>query len=469
MNKEKSNNTLVLLAVFLSIETLAFLSNGVNTISFIGKILLTLLLFVCGVTLFRRLGKNELKSVLIPMGVVALFSIITLASKTNTQIFPWYQYVMSGLGILGAFTLGIFLQKYQDKKDLIFISIYGILGVYVLINLVLTLVNYGFFHTLIYENKYYYYNAIRYPIDKEAIILSPNELFSATSSSISFYSMFPTLLATILPAGLFIDFKDKRRFFIAIGLGALGILANILIGNFMCLLYLLPAYGFALLYKFVYLKHKDSQKIKLFGKILFFALIAVGAIAFIFTFLVMLNVSVPEFAAAIESNAVLDRIFNSNRFMQELNPAINNILNSANLFGYDLTYLINEEAFLSNHSYFEIEIARTSGIFGFVLFFAIIIYSIYLVRRYLIKSDDKDEYKITIIGFLLVFLFYYSLNYDAFPIVFDDHSYMGVFQNGLTYIAFLFVGYVALLKDKEEIASPVVEEKEEKGYEETIQ
>lgn len=444
-------SSLVLLGLFLSMEAIGFSATGSNILAMVGKIIFVALLFMCGFVLLKNLSKKDLKSIIIPLGLVIFFTFTTLLSKPNNQLFGVFQNVLTSFAILGAFILGMFLNRYQDKKDVIFLSLFAVLGLYVLINLIATLANYGFFHTLLYADKYYYYNAIRYSISNEVKMIT-NSFINFRPVSIAYYSLFTTLLSSILPALLFINIKDKRRFFVALGLGSLGVLSNVLLGNFSALLYLIAPTLLGLYFKFIHSRFKGNKKFEIVRKVIFIGLLVVASLFFIFALLLAINASDIGFANKIANNAVLNKIFNDNRFVNELylienkvkTSSLENILKGTNFFGFDLTKG-TQDTFLVNQPYMEMEVLRTQGILGFIAFFLIIVFAIYRVHKYINDSKDGYDYKTVIISFLLVFISYYSLNADSFPLVIkEDLDYYGLFTHGLVYIAIMFFGYISI-------------------------
>ena len=462
------NSTAAILATFLSLEALGFCATGSNPLTLIGQVIFVIIAFLTFYVLFKSLSKKEITRIVVPTLLVVAFAFFQILSKTNNQIYPWYTNIISALAIVGAFLLGIFLNKYQDKKDYIFIAIFGIMAIFVFINLIGTLFRYGFFHTLMYQNKYYFYNGQMYPLDKEVIMLT-SSLLQMSEVSITYYTLFATLLTSILPALLFIKFSDKKRFYAVLIIGIIGLLANILLGNFISLLYLIVPFLIGVYYKFIYLKKDNKKLLKKINLGVTIVLVSVASLAVIFVVLLGINATNNDFRNMVANNPILDRLFNNNRFVNVLNEAIYQIFNPRNILGIDLTYGdIGEETFLAKQPYFELEVLRSNGIFAFLILFFIVIFGIYRLRRYIEDSNDKDEYKMVITSFLIMFFSYYSFHYDSFPLVHPlGYDYYGVFSNGAFYLVFMFIGYI-LLANKEDTSKVEVKEVEVKENEQEI-
>ena len=200
--------------------------------------------------------KKSFLPFLIPAG---LLLVISLWGSLNafSKGFSTLSNISLAISLPAFFALGFFLRKLKDvKTKTVLLVLGGALAAITLFGLASTLIEYGFFYTLLYKNTpNYYYNGIPYDVTKEMFWLSGfgfNEVF------IEYGSMFAIVSASFLPGLLFISPKKERNdFIICASIGAVGLVTLLVLPNFKAIIILLIVSIFAALYRFF----KNNKKL----------------------------------------------------------------------------------------------------------------------------------------------------------------------------------------------------------------
>lgn len=407
------------LATFLILECIAMLSfclGGISTIfHYVGFAIAVIAIF----TSLKVFDKKECKSLLI-IGIPLL--IIAICCSFG-NLYNSKENIVANIGLFVAipsyFILGLVARRYKSlKAETILLCIGGGLALLVLISLISTWVQYGFFYTLIYrDTPAYYYNGVLYDITNEASWLNG---FNITEVSLSYSGLFGVLLCSALPALLFISpKKDRKKFIIVSIIGGIGLLSVLTLMNVTALIFLVPVLIISLVYKFL----KDKQN---FMKVLFIILKVIFVIALVLLVFAFLNAIVPSINNFTSNVGFLNRLFNSNRIMRAFNEVISAAFKPYNLFGFPYYASQdfegkNAEIIMSNYHIFELEIVKEGGIFALFGLIAIILICLFSFIKYLKLSKDSDTVKIICFSFVVSFLIYCSFNWDNSPFTHEEN------------------------------------------------
>ena len=288
MTKTKiSTKQLLIWVALAAIAFTAFGFGGTRGVSFASA-----LIFVLGVFMFlgkkEKMAKGDKKSFFIWVLPFAVFVLLisfgrfwsTYHYDAGAGSIRWFSYFIAALfnvlGVVGYAMVGHCLSLGENSegktKERLFEVILCALALHVLINLIITLANYGPFYRTLYAGKSYYYGSVEYPVANERMILDG---FTIATVSTQYGDISSFLLAATLPSLLFISLKENKiGFSIAAVSGGIGLLDLVLMPNHLALLLLIPVFSIAVFVRFV----KTGTKTPLWEKIVGFAMLAMVAI-----------------------------------------------------------------------------------------------------------------------------------------------------------------------------------------------
>ena len=235
-------------------------------------------LAIAGVFFVINIEKDtkSLWPILIP---VALLLVISLWGSLNafSKGFSLTSNIGLALSLPAFFLLGFVLKRLNDvKTKTVLLVVGGALGLLTLFGLFSTLIEYGFFYTLIYKSTpNYYYNGIPYDVTKEMYWLNG---FGFTEVFIEYGSLCAMLCASFLVGLLFLSpKKDRNEFIICSLIGGVGLLTLFVLPNFKALLILVIASLFAFINKCPW----KQEKVKKIAGISFVSILGLGVLFFL--------------------------------------------------------------------------------------------------------------------------------------------------------------------------------------------
>ena len=466
---------------FVLLEILAVLSFSLgSSFTFMAILSFVILVLIILVT-FRQIKSDGITTVgffLFPILIFSLLSVLSYFKYDENFIMyqsPFLFLIPIGLICFAASGYLINLTgTFKIRHALI--VIYSGIALLTFINLLVTLIQFVPFYTLIYQNAYYYYDGrpSSSSIGNMAYFLVN---FSMMEVSLSYFSYYPIILLTaFVPLG-FIKFKENRKLFITyLCFGILGLISLIFTINKMTLLML---FGVALLIGIISLYTKFNLNTKPL-KITSIVIGSLGLLGFIFLFFnaqdsVGYSMRVDALRNLTTSNSFFNRLFNSNGFVSSYNSILDGVFSSKviegrnvllKLFGYPITggyvdYFGAMTWKLTDSNSFFFDTFFTSGFFGVIFLAAILIIGIRRVFLYYKYSDDHKAEKVLVMSFILVSLSYAFLSYDATPFIFNK-TIVPFYMNNIFMIDLFLFGYCLFNsnKPKEEIQETKEENKE---------
>ena len=427
---------------FLILEIVALTAFNFGNISYIFGLAGALLAIVGFLFVFKMTeDKKEFLWLSLPVGILFLISGIA-SFNGHSKNFATLGNISLFLSLPAFLLLGFFLRKLNDvkPKNVLFI-VGGGLAAITLFGLFSTIIEYGFFYSLIYKSvPNYYYNGIPYDVTKEMFWLSG---FEFGEVYIEYGSLFAVLCASFLPGLLFISpKKDRNDFIICALIGGIGILTLLIIPNFKAILIVALASSFAFILKFL----KNHKKVQEILGISFLAIIGLGILFFV--------LALTNAALGFKFTGILDRIFVSNRIMLKTQPIFEALFakvdgQMVNLFGLQ-SYVYNESVLLTETNIFEVELLKEVGLFGATLFLGFVIMMGYFVWKYIKNGKDDDSVKSIVVVLLLSFFVSTSMFNAVIIAPHNDVSYNPFLRSSLLLVVLFLLGYIYRAPRKEE-------------------
>ena len=410
---------------FLSLEVLAFIGFNLGH-SFLLFAILSLVLagLLVGAT-FRQIKKDGMTTYLFFLFPLVIFGILTALNGFNYYsigAIGTAQSIFVPIGLLGVGLSG-FLSSYlkQFKIKYALLVVYCSLGLFVLINLLITMIYYVPFYTLIYRDYYIFYDGRPSPVSVGNIAYMLYG-FKFKEVSLLYWSLYPSILMTAVIPLFFIKFKEnKREFLIYAGLAFIAFLSLLFtISKITLITDLVLILGIALI--IVGAKFKGSRSI------LNVMMITVGVIALAFILVLFVNAQTnwgftSGIRGIISGNGLLDRVFNNNRYSSAVSTVFQDLFSTFKLFGCPVggifsDYPNNVPQILSNIWLFDN--LMSSGLFGAFFFLGALIIGIRRLFKYLNKGTDEDYVRFTIAGLVLGFLVISMILFDAYPLIYSE-------------------------------------------------
>ena len=430
---------------FLCLEVLAFIGFSLGHSFLLFAIISLVLAILLVVVTFRQIKKDGLTTYLFFLFPLVIFGLLTALNGFNYYSIGAIgiaQSVFVPLGLLGIGLSG-FLSSYlkQFKIKYALLVTYCALGLFVLINLFITMIYYVPFYTIIYSNYYIFYNGHPSPVtigDMAYMLYG----FQLKEVSLLYWSLYPSILLTAVIPLFFIRFKEnKREFLIYAGLSLLAFISLLFTISKMTLITdLILVLGIAII--IIGAKFKSTRSI------LNVMMITIGVILLLLILILFINAQTSwgftsGIRNAISGNSMLNRLFNTNRFVSPIDTIFQDLFTTFKLFGCPVggsfsDYPNNVPQILSNMWLFDN--LMSSGLFGALFFLAGLIIGIRRLFKYLNKGTDEDYVRFTIAGFVLGFLVISLLLFDAYPLIYSD-SMLPFYTVAPLLICIFFLGY----------------------------
>lgn len=452
---------------FLALEILAIVGFGLGN-SFIFYSILSVV--ILGLTIFasiKQVNKDGLSSYLFFAFPILIFGLIATFSYFNKdQAFNLYGglscFVPIGLTCFAA--TGYFLSINKEFKiKTALLVIYSAIALFTLINLFITFIHFSPFHTIIYKNKYIYFDGApsSAPVSEMAYMLMG---FQLSETSIATFSLYPSVLLSAFVPLFFMKFKDdKKTFALYLAFGCLGLISLLFTVSKMSLFSdFLVVFVLAIL--ILVLKGVIKQKPLVVISITFGVIFVICLLI-----LIMCSQSAPnglesKVQSVISGNSLLNRLFNTNRIVSPFHSILDRLFSTYKAFGVPTwsttsDYLYPEGTPLSGSWFFDNIV--TTGSFGAIFFIVILVISIRRMVLYFRYGEDELKDKAMIFGFAFSFLAYSVLNYDSTPFIFADDIFP-MYESGIFMIMLLLFSYCYARSFKAKEAAPeIVEEKKE--------
>ena len=461
---------------FLCLEVLVFIAFNLGHSFLLFAILSLVLAILLVVVTFRQIKKDGLTTYLFFLFPLIIFGILTALNGFN-------YYSIGAIGIANSIfvpiaLLGIglsgFLSSYlkQFKIKYALLVTYCALGLFVLINLFITMIYYVPFYTIIYRDYYIFYNGHPSPVSIGSMAYMLYG-FKFREVSLTYWSLYPSILLTAVIPLFFIKFRENKKEFIIYAVLTFIAFLSLLftISKITLITDAILILGIALI--IVGAKIKNSRSI------LNVMMMTLGGIFLVFVIVLFINAQKNwGFTSGIRNllsgNAALDRVFNGNRYSADVNVIFQDLFTTFKLFGcpvggmaYD--YPNGVPQVVSNIWIFDN--LMSSGLFGAVFFLAALVIAIRRLFRYLNKGTDEDYIKFTIAGLVLGFLVISLLLYDNYPQI-NSESMAPIYTSAPMLLCLFYLGYTfnhtLQLGQKPEEEAPVDYIPEEEGTNDEI-
>lgn len=422
---------------FLALEVLAFVgfSLGHNYVLY-GSLFLALAALLL-VVVHRQIKVEGLSSYaffLFPIFVYALLSSLSIFVKYSTGAIGTLNSIFIPISLTFACLSGYFVSHIKGfDLQKVFLVIYGALALFVLINLILTMIYYVPFYTLRYKNSYLFYDGkllmtyednISYgkpvTIGETAYMLFG---FEAVRVTLTYWSLFPMILCTSAIGLFYVKYKNNRKLFLTYLtftiLGALSLLLTISKTSLIADLFLVITLALIILY----IKVKKSRKPIRIGLIVLLVLFIIGFL------MMLLNAQPWEFLSGyqnfIKNNRLFNRLFNSSYYFNRIYSILYGLFTEGHIFGApvgsgtgaDLSIYVRP----SNSWVFDNLL--TSGVFGAVFFTFALYIGIKQMVKYYKNSPEKEFNKALLFAFVIGTLVITGVGYCSIPIINANNLY----------------------------------------------
>lgn len=385
--------------------------------------------------------KKKLLWLLLPFGLLLLVSAIGSFNGFSKN-FSLLSNISLLLSLPAFLILGFVIRKLNDvKPKTVLLVVGGGLAAITFFGLASTIIQYGFFYSLIYKSKpLYFFNGWPYDVTQEMYWLNG---FSFGEVFIEYGSLFALLCASFLPGLLFVSPKKERNeFIVGSVIGGIGLLTLLIIPNWKALVILVLASAFALAFKFLK-NHKKVQKIL---GISFISLVCIGIIFFV---IALINAS-----TGFKFGGFLERIFEKNAIMLKCQETLKMLFykdfngTHTNLLGL-APYEYNKDALLEETGIFEVQLLKEVGLLGTFIFIGFILVMGYFSFNYIKKSKDEDSVKSINVTMLLSFFLFETLFFIASYKVHDEGSYTPFLRSPSLLVMLFLFGYTFMPLEKE--------------------
>lgn len=420
MNKLKLFNKYSAAITFLAFEFFALIAfNYSGSFVLFGSLSLGLciLLILFNISEIKSKGLSSVALFFIPLFLFVLLTAVGNYNIVHTRVFghfSWAETVFIPLGLLAMAFNGYLLSVDKNFKIKTFIIVmFSALAVYVLINFIYNLISFGAFYPIFYKGYYLYYSGMKseLPVNEFAYVL---EGFKFVEVKMAHYVLFPLLLLSSSVMLLFTSpRKERGYFFTFLAFTILAILSLVLIPSMLSLVGIILV---ALLLLIIYLGKTYIKTRKAF-KIILFIVLGLALLGYLF-YVITVSTGISN-----SFTGVLDRLFNSNRYSQRINPILINLFSSSKFlgfFGNQAGPSIVDEVSLSG--FFIFDSFMTSGVIGAVAIFIFIFLGFKSFKKYFYSHKDEFKYQAAMLLFLIVFVGYsaffnegeYTLYYNVY-------------------------------------------------------
>lgn len=464
-------NSLDSLLSFLFLECMAIVSfalGGNNAVFMVIGIIVGVFSILVA---YNRFSKNEALSLSIYAGTMFALSLLVSFGNFFREAEGVHN-IFAFLAINLFLFMGIASRRIkQFKPETLLLTIGFSIALLVLISMLYSWTQYGFFYALSYQGQNYVYYGEMYDVSKEGFWLIG---FNFKETSLAYTGLYASILTCYLFGLLFTNPKEnKRTFYMFLAIGLIGLIYLLTTPYLKALIFLVPTVFFVLFYKYLY-KHKAARKT------LFYLLISVSSLAIIFFIILLICASAKTgLTDLINSNAFLSRIFIKNRIVSNVYLVLEYIF-KYNLF-FGIAPGVGRDTVLNaNTKMFEIELVKEGGLLAIIFIIIFIILTALIIAKYLRTTKDNDASKIMFVSIIILFFLYVSFNYDAYPLTHESDLVLGdvwyldrynsFFRNPLTMVMLSLIGYIytpLFIKDDEQYSRvPVIEAKDNKNEQE---
>lgn len=458
MDEKLKNNRIVLISLFIAVEIMLLIALDLGGGSLIFKGVAALLAVILSIYLWKALAVDLSEGLYITLLPIVFYGFVTISAvaygppwfdntgiNTTVMNFPLWERVINMLGLIAIMLLGYFLRKTNVfSQRTVFLLIFAGLAVPVLISLFATLINYGFFHTIVHRDSVIFYGAQAYPIANQASMVVGFKIMTVDRSVLVTNALFITSGALGL---LFLNKEKDRNDLLIISLiSGIGLLTIILIGSLTSLLYLLPALIFVLLVKFNITKY-FKNKIAL---ITLSVSLGLGLLIFLTTAYNIFDVQ-----ALWQGNAITRKLFMNGKITRFYAIFVNGFTfdnfygNVSHLAPYGTT---NINVFPSGNVFFDS--LWLDGILGVLALGVFAVFLIYRTYKYFVESSDGKHYKVMLVSFLLTIFAHYMFKYPFSPYIFQEDALINFFpliNNPIFLVTVFFAGYIFMSKSSTEV------------------
>lgn len=392
--------------------------------------------------------KSEKKALLIFLLPLFIFLFI-LCFSNFWRSFGGISSVLSNfISLFGIFGCFFFAREIKNvkglKTNIILFPIAIGLAFASLLNLFANLVDYGFFHLLLYKGKVYFYDGVSYPLDKEMAAID-GFLFKTTT--INFASL-PMFLSSLFLVGSFFTSpkKDLQKFLFYIIPGSIGVLSLVLVGNLLPVFILIFIYLAAIIFKFSKLALPSS----------WWERGAFGVIGFgIFAVLGYMFVVASKGDNTAFGTGIIRKICDNSRLTRALNQVVDVLLGprSRGLSNFLLGMPVMTGSNFTSSSFggesvswvsfslhtFEYSALMEGGIFVFI-FLCLFILTLFPQIKRFVCQNNKNAASLAIFSFLLGYFIYQSIFMDSLPFLGVSNYFSPIHLNPYFFIAITLVG-----------------------------
>lgn len=430
MNKIKLLGKYSAAITFLAFEFFALIAfNYSGSFVLFGALSLALcvLLIIFNIGEIKAKGLSSVALFFIPLFLFTLLTAVGNYNVVHTKVFghfSWAETVFIPLGILPMAFVGYLLSIDKNFKIKTFLTvIYSALAVYVFINLIYNIINFGAFYPLVYKGYYMYYSGVRsqMPVNEFAYVL---EGFKFIEVKMAHYVLYPLILLSSSVMLLYTSpRKEKGMFFTYLAFTLLALISLIFIPS------LLSLGGIAVvgvLLLFIYFGKRYLKARKAFKYILFIVLTLVGLF---YLFYVIVNAT----GISDSFSGFLAKIFVTNKYSQRVNPILTGLFTSnkfLGFFGNVVGVNIVDEVSLSG--FFIFDTFMTSGVIGALAIFLFIFLGFKSFKKYFYSHKDEFRLQATLLMFLIIFIGYsaffnegeYALYYSVYKPIYLTSPFM---------------------------------------------
>ena len=415
---------------FLAFEFFALIAfNYSGSFVLFGALSLSLcvLLIIFNIGEIKAKGLSSVALFFIPLFLFTLLTAVGNYNLVHTKVFghfSWAETVFIPLGILPMAFVGYLLSIDKNFKIKTFLTVvYSALAVYVLINFMYNIINFGAFYPVIYKGYYMYYSGVRsqMPVNEFAYVL---EGFKFIEVKMAHYVLYPLILLSSSVMLLYTSPKsEKGLFFTYLAFTLLAVISLTFIPS---LLSLGGIAVVAVLLLFIYFGKRYLKARKAFAYILFIVLLLVAAFYLFYVIVAAtgLNQSFTGF---------LSKIFVTNKYSQRVNPILVNLFTKDKFLGFFGNVVgtnIVDEVSLSG--FFIFDTFMTSGVIGALAIFLFIFLGFKAFKKYFHLHQDEFRLQATLLMFLIVFIGYsaffnegeYALYYSLYKPIYLTSPFM---------------------------------------------
>ncbi|MGE4341698.1 MAG: hypothetical protein AB7E23_01185 [Bacilli bacterium] len=450
LNNETYKNKIVPISFFLVVELMFLLAFNLGDLGNAYRLIAFILAVLLLPTFLKSLNEDMAKGFIF----VFLPLVIYLLSMAFSPVFGqhadnlyspsisllnrgFFTLLMSFVGGIAFLVLGYFVSRTNviSKTNFIFL-IYGGIALLLFVSLMATLVNYGFFHRMLYGDKVNYFEGTAYPINAQA-----NLLMGFNIVTVDYHVLITLGLLVITPAFALVFFKEVKKMYmwILVSFAFLGIITLVLLTDYRSLIFVIPALLLALMLKF------KLHQMKYF-KLTMFIVLGLGLFSILLGVLASFEVGFVE--SLLNSNPLTRRLY-YNGYTLKYMAIIKEAIDPNFLFGNPYNYSLDNLLIFPSGNLI-LDTLKETGIVGLIGFVGLIVIGVKVAITYLNLSTDSVVTKYMVIAFLLTLLTRYMLRYPFNQLTFTDSywdiNYFPFVESKEFAISLFLLGYMYVAK-----------------------